>query len=146
MYKKQPVALKEIFDEVGGSQRGITDILRLQRAWSVLMGERIATVTFPYRLKKGLLSVAVCDQIWLAEFPYIKEGMINKIKTYGIDLSDIRFKLSKMRQPVLPLPKEKQSLTNEQEKKIGALAAEIRNNGIREAYAGALTAFFRRKI
>ena len=147
-YKKQLVALKELINETEDvpERYEIADVLRLKRIWHDLTGKKIAAITSPYRLNKGVLHIAVHEQIWLAEFPYLKKDMILKIKEAGIELSDIRFKLSFRKVSTARAVEEKASpLTEEQKVKIGKLSANINNGRIRDAYADAFAAYLRRK-
>jgi hypothetical protein len=116
------------------------EIFALKRLWCSIMGERISLISSPYRIKDGVLSVAVHDSMWIAELPYIKGDMLTKLAVAGLELTDIRFTLSKVPPPAQPKIMKTPPVSAEQQIWAERMSTAIADDDAREAYLQALLA------
>ncbi|MDP8240500.1 MAG: DUF721 domain-containing protein [Candidatus Hatepunaea meridiana] len=61
--------------------------------WEKVVGKRIAAVTNPLSIKKGILKIKVKNPPWRQELTYMKEDIIKKLNDEIGDIlvSDIKF-------------------------------------------------------
>ncbi len=66
---------------------------RVCAAWDEAVGERIAQMTRPVRVKDGLLTVAANDSAWVTELGYMSEDLRDKVNEAlgGEEVRHIRF-------------------------------------------------------
>lgn len=124
----------------GKLQQHMGALFELKRLWCSLMGERISQISSPYRIKDGVLHVAVHDSMWIAELPYIKADMLKKLAEAGLELADLKFTLSKVPQAKQAAKFQAPAVSKEQQLWAERLAANISDEKTREAYLKALLA------
>ena len=62
--------------------------------WTDIVGEKVAAVTIPLKLEKGILNVKVTNSVWRYELTMRKREIMSKItRAYGPDeVKDIQWK------------------------------------------------------
>jgi predicted nucleic acid-binding Zn ribbon protein len=89
---RRPVSLKDLLS--GQTSEQIAALGRLKKLWQDVSGG-VGQFSFPYRLNGGTLYVAVTEQTWIAELPYIKPDILEKLTLAGLDVTDIRFTMAR---------------------------------------------------
>jgi hypothetical protein len=120
------------------------ELFQLKRLWCKLMGDRIAVISSPYRIKDAVLYVSVHDAMWIAELPYIKADMLAKLAEAGLALVDIKFTLSKVPPPKVALAPAKRAIPAEQQLWAERVSKMITDEAIRESYLKAVLASLER--
>ena len=109
-YKNRaPVRLGELLGENGATAEKFGILSGLKKIWCVVSGG-LATFSFPYRLRDAILYVAVREPLWIAELPYLKGDLLERLKQEGLEVKDIRFTLAKEtagQETDRPAPQEK---------------------------------------
>ncbi len=113
----------------------------LKNIWPRIVGEKIAAISFPYRINANTLHVAVRNSIWLTELPYLKPDMLAKITPLLQDVTDIKFTLDRTPAAKKPLPVPSRELTEEDLEWIENLTALISNDAQKKAFRAVLTAY-----
>lgn len=96
MRKRHPVsvgqAMGDLIRELGIGKT-LTEYGVITR-WSEVVGERIAAVTQPERIEKGVLFVAVSSAAWRAELTLRRQEIIDRINAAagGTVVRDVRFR------------------------------------------------------
>lgn len=96
MRKRHPVsvgqAMGDLIRELGIGKT-LTEYGVITR-WSEVVGERIAAVTQPERIEKGILFVAVSSAAWRAELTLRRQEIIDRINAAagGTVVRDVRFR------------------------------------------------------
>lgn len=68
------------------------DFVVLYRNWAVIVGELLAERSHPVKCEKGLLYVAVCNNVWLQELVILKKKIMLELnKKTGIPINEIYF-------------------------------------------------------
>ena len=57
----------------------------LRIRWHEIVGEKIAIRSYPLRIERGILKVAVRDGIWAKEFQLREEEFLGLLKEYNIE-------------------------------------------------------------
>ncbi len=63
----------------------------LVKNWKQITGETIYRVTYPLKLKNGTIIVGVKNHSWLQELNMSKDLMLENIKKFTKDISDVQF-------------------------------------------------------
>ncbi len=71
---------------------------RLRKRWKTLVGEVVASHTWPARIKFRKLHVAVDNSVWLHQLIYLKTALLEKIQaqTEELYLEDIIFRIGEI--------------------------------------------------
>ncbi len=71
---------------------------RLQKQWKALVGEVVASHTWPTRIKFRKLHVAVENSVWLHQLIYLKTTLLEKIQAQmeELYLQDIIFRIGEI--------------------------------------------------
>ena len=74
---------------------------RLQKQWKALVGEVVATHTWPARIKFRKLHVAVDNSVWLHQLLYLKATLMENIQAQmeELQLEDIIFRIGELPEP-----------------------------------------------
>ncbi len=124
-------------------QSGLRPKIREQKvlvAWNQLVGEAIAEVTQPVRVRNGSLLIKVIHPVWMQELQFHKKLIIQKVNGFlgGPFLEDLRFVLGE-REAINPPRKEgpvqnrQRELGKEERERIAREVGGIRDGEIREA-------------
>ena len=74
---------------------------RLQQQWKALVGEVVASHTWPVRVKFRKLYVAVDNSVWLHQLRYLKTTLMENIQAQmeELHLEDIIFRIGEIPEP-----------------------------------------------
>lgn len=74
---------------------------RLQKQWTALVGEVVASHTWPVRVKFRKLYVAVDNSVWLHQLRYLKTTLMENIQAQmeELQLEDIIFRIGEIPEP-----------------------------------------------
>ena len=124
-------------------QSGLRPRIREQKvldAWNQLVGEAIAEVTQPVRVRNRSLLVKVIHPVWMQQLQFHKKLIIQKVNGFlgGPFLEDLRLVLGE-REPITPSRKggpvqnRPRELGKEERERIEREVGGIRDGEIREA-------------
>jgi len=120
----------------------------LPRLWREAVGEVFARESCPSMLVGGVLQVSVSNSNWLHEMRFMKAQILERLHALLPDtpISDIRFKVAPVPRAqaavdIEPLPE----LSPGEQLHISEQAACIRDEELRGAFEGAMTAHARNK-
>lgn len=133
----------DILAETGGEV--YSDFIRINTVWVKAMTKNIAEVTTPYKLSAdGALSVLVRDNIWHTELNYMKSEIMEKLAEYGLKVTNINFKYRAHYEKVRKIKRPAYEITQEKQIYIEEITKNINNNELKELFAKAMTAYFKR--
>lgn len=115
----------------------------LKNIWPRIVGEKIAAISFPYRINANTLHVAVRNSIWLTELPYLKPDMLAKITPLLQDVTDIKFTLDRTPAVKKPLSVPSRELDERDTEWIEELSSRISEARQRNSFRDVLTAYLR---
>lgn len=145
MNKKTFRKISELTKEIFGRSDNLAVAMQIKKIWYELAGEMIAKISYPFRYKAGVLYIALRDSAWMAEMPYIKPILTDKLKKIGIEIKDIKFSLSKIAEKKENPPEEIPELDEKDKILAEKISAVIEKNDTRSAFYKAIAAFLRRK-
>ena len=148
MYRKEterhknraPVRLGDLLGTKGSATEKLGLLSELKKTWCLVSGG-LAAFSFPYRLKDETLYVAVREPVWIAELPYLKGELLEKLAQNGLEVKDIRFTLAKARMATknVTLPQER-PLTEEERNFAEQTSRVLEDNELKVAFKDALLA------
>jgi hypothetical protein len=71
----------------------------LVKNWKKITGETIFKVTYPLKLKNGTIVVGVKNHSWLQELNMSKQLMLDNIKKFTTEITDVQFILDTKKRP-----------------------------------------------
>lgn len=145
MNKKAFRKISELTGEFFGRSDNLAAVLQIKKIWHELAGEMIAKISYPFRYKAGVLHIALRDSAWMAEMPYIKPILTDKLKKIGIEIKDIKFSLSKIAEKKENPPEEISELNEKDKIFAEKISSLVEKNDARNAFYKALSAFLCRK-
>ncbi|MDP2969590.1 MAG: DUF721 domain-containing protein [Deltaproteobacteria bacterium] len=88
-------------------------------AWKEIVGEPIALQTQPRAIRNHILFIDVSHSTWMQQLQFLKPTLLGKINGFlGESLiEDIRFKVGKIPQAVIPLPERREESEEKLERK-----------------------------
>lgn len=77
-------SIKKVVEEVLQSlgQGGRVPETRIMCSWEEIVGDQIASHSFPFHLRDGILSVAVYSAVWLNQMNFFRDEMARKVNCY----------------------------------------------------------------
>jgi hypothetical protein len=121
----------------------VSHIIKISAVYKYVVGERIWKVSKPVKYDGKILTVAVFDNIWIQELSFLKQDIINKLKSEGANVSDIKF-VHRFK----PLTQEKKfykrAVTEKEMVFVDRFSSFIKDDSLRQSYRKALTSYFQR--
>ncbi len=97
-----PEPLEELLDRAGENRFSPRKVPIPTRAWSLALGPRIADRTRPLQFEGGVLTMRVASSTWAMELAMLKPWLIERLKTAGYEVTDIRFRVGSIEVPARP--------------------------------------------
>lgn len=97
-----PEPLEELLDRASESRFAPRAIPIPTRAWSQALGPRIADRTRPLSLESGVLTIKVATSTWATELAMLKPWLIERLRTAGFAVNDLRFRVGSFDLPARP--------------------------------------------
>ncbi len=111
---------------------------RLQKQWNALVGEVVATHTWPARIKFRKLHVAVDNSVWLHQLLYLKATLLENIQAQmeELQLEDIIFRIGELpevREDALDEPKDQAPVSADVQKTARDYTRAVNDEELRDS-------------
>jgi hypothetical protein len=141
--KKTGAVLDPILKNLG-LESGVR-LVRIRHDWYRTFDEQISSQLFPASFSGSELLLHVSSPVWMQQFSYHRNHIIEKLKPYGVQ--SIRFRLGKIpAKKKDPLPPKAAELTPENQLFVRELLVELKDENLKEAVKNAVEKSFRPAI
>jgi hypothetical protein len=143
--KSAPIPLSSLISNPSVKSKGVYAYhlsARLRKLWELAVGGKVKEFSYPYKLRDGVLYVAVTDSIWFSEIKLISKDILEKVTAVDGEITDIRFKLTdeKVKTAASQAFQTKENVLSEDETQlIGETAERIKDQSLREIFRNSMT-------
>jgi hypothetical protein len=147
--KSAPIPLSALISNPSVKSKGVYAYhlsARLKKLWELAVGGKVKEFSYPYRLRDGVLYVAVTDSIWFSEIKLISKEILEKVNAIDGEITDLRFKLTDEKVKAasqLEQVKENIVLTEDETRLIGETAEQIKDQNLREIFRNSMTSSYK---
>ena len=90
MKKKHPESLHNCLTKFKKSLPDVENLINISRNWENIIGKELSKECKPLKIEKNLLIISVNHPQWRQALIYNKHKLIESIRKFGINLSNIR--------------------------------------------------------
>jgi hypothetical protein len=148
--KSTPIPLSSLISNPSVKSKGVYAYhlsARLKKLWELAVGGKVKEFSYPYRLRDGVLYVAVTDSIWFSEIKLISKEILEKVNAADGEITDIRFKLTDEKVTAsasrIERIKENAVLSEDETRLIGETAERIKDQELREIFRNSMSASYK---
>ncbi|MBI5674937.1 MAG: DUF721 domain-containing protein [Nitrospirae bacterium] len=113
-------------------------LTNLQKKWSDIAGQAIASHTSPFTIKNGVLILTVDTPQWMHHLSFLKEEILDKLEKFNV--SEVRFKLGKLPAPAHTVADNcERMLTGDDKRFIENTLRSIKDKELKKSFRRLLT-------